>query len=166
LFGTTLARPTSMTSRSRHGHALAGGEKLPQRGVGHWFTRTASSVANLVGSPWAFLAAIGVIVTWAITGPIFGFSSDWQLVVNTGTTIVTFLMVFLIQNTQNRDSRAIHLKLDELIRAMPQARNEFMEVEDEDLDEIEREKRIVDKADPAPPADRRAPAGDGKTKHH
>jgi low affinity Fe/Cu permease len=88
------------------------------------------------------------------------------------TTIVTFLIVFLIQNTQNRDSRAIHLKLDELIRATPRARNEFMEVEDEDLDEIEREKRIVDQAHPAPPEVPKAPAapshalsGNGKTKH-
>jgi len=88
------------------------------------------------------------------------------------TTLVTTLMVFLIQNTQNRDSRAIHLKLDELIRATPRARNEFMEVEDEDLDEIEREKRIVDQADPAPPEGRKVPrapghalSGNGKTKH-
>jgi low affinity Fe/Cu permease len=91
---------------------------------------------------------------WAITGPIFGFSDTWQLVINTGTTVVTFLMVFLIQNTQNRDARAIHLKLDELLRATPNARKEFMEAEEEDLDEIEREKAIVDRDDPAPPEER------------
>ncbi len=108
-----------------------------------------------MGSPWAFLIAVGVILVWALTGPVFNFSSDWQLVVNTGTTIVTFLMVFLIQNTQNRDARAMHLKLDELIRAVPKARNEFMEAEEEDMDEIEREKEIVDEADPAPPAHKR-----------
>jgi low affinity Fe/Cu permease len=132
----------------------------------------ASSVANLVGSPWAFLVAVAVIAAWALTGPLFGFSSDWQLIVNTGTTVVTFLIVFLIQNTQNRDSRAIHLKLDELLRATPRARKEFMEAEEEDLDEIEREKRIVDEADPAPPAGRtaltppgHALSGNGKTKH-
>jgi low affinity Fe/Cu permease len=127
----------------------------PQTGFGHWFSRAASIVAQLTGTPWAFLLAISVIVTWAVTGPIFGFSDTWQLVINTGTTIVTFLMVFLIQNTQNRDARAMHLKLDELIRAVPQARNEFMEAEEEDLDEIEREKKIVDQADPRPPAHRR-----------
>ena len=95
-----------------------------------------------------------MIVSWVVTGPIFGFSDTWQLVINTGTTIVTFLMVFLIQNTQNRDARAIHLKLDELLRATPRARNEFMEAEEEDLDEIEREKAIVDRDDPAPPKER------------
>jgi low affinity Fe/Cu permease len=107
-----------------------------------------------MGAPWAFLAAVLVIAIWLITGPIFGFSTEWQLVINSGTTIVTFLMVFLIQNTQNRDARAIHLKLDELLRATPGARNEFMEAEEEDLDEIEREKAIVDKDDPAPPKEK------------
>ena len=127
------------------------GKKTSASGLGHWFTRAASRVSTAVGSPWAFLIAAGVIVAWAITGPLFNFSSDWQLVVNTGTTIVTFLMVFLIQNTQNRDSRALHLKLDELLRAVPSARKEFMEAEEEDLDEIEREKEIVDRDDPNPP---------------
>jgi low affinity Fe/Cu permease len=112
-------------------------------------------VSTAVGRPWAFLVAAGVIVVWAVTGPIFNFSSDWQLIVNTGTTIVTFLMVFLIQNTQNRDARALHLKLDELLRATPRARNEFMEAEEEDLDEIEREKEIVDRDDPNPPENKR-----------
>ncbi|HUQ41463.1 MAG TPA: low affinity iron permease family protein [Candidatus Limnocylindrales bacterium] len=133
-------------------------ESPPRTGFGHWFSRAASIVAGLTGTPWAFLLAISVIVTWAVTGPIFGFSDTWQLVINTGTTIVTFLMVFLIQNTQNRDARAMHLKLDELIRAVPQARNEFMEAEEEDLDEIEREKKIVDRADPRPPAHKREEA--------
>src|SRR5207248_1821340 len=118
------------------------------------------------------LAAILVILLWAVTGPIFGFSDTWQLLINTGTTVATFLMVFLIQNTQNRDSRAIHLKLDELLRAVPRARKEFMEAEEEDLDEIEREKAIVDQADPNPPATKRRskeperhaarPSGNGK----
>lgn len=152
----------------RSGHSAEIDERVPQSGVGHWFTRMASVVSNAVGSPWSFLAAVGVIVVWAISGPIFNFSSDWQLVVNTGTTIVTFLMVFLIQNTQNRDSRAIHLKLDELLRATPKARNEFMEAEEEDLDEIEREKAIVDRADPNPPPhkaeERRSRNGNGKPK--
>jgi low affinity Fe/Cu permease len=128
-----------------------------------------SIVSSAVGSPWSFLVALGVILVWALTGPIFNYSSDWQLIVNTGTTIVTFLMVFLIQNTQNRDSRALHLKLDELLRATPKARNKYMEVEEEDLDEIERQKAIVDRADPNPPphkAEERTSAdGNGKAKN-
>ncbi len=127
---------------------------MAQRGFGHWFSRAASRIAEVAGRSWAFLTALLVIVLWGTTGPIFGFSDTWQLVINTGTTIVTFLMVFLIQNTQNRDARAIHLKLDELLRATPKARKEFMEAEEEDLDEIEREKAIVDRADPAPPTER------------
>jgi low affinity Fe/Cu permease len=100
-----------------------------------------------------------LILVWALTGPVFGFSDTWQLMANTGTTIITFLMVFIIQNTQNRDSKAIQLKLDELLRAVPRARNVFMDVEDEDLTEIAREKAIVDKDDPDPPADKRENAG-------
>lgn len=107
-----------------------------------------------MGRPWAFIAAVAIIVLWFVTGPLFGFSSEWQLFVNTGTTIITFLMVFLIQHAQNRDAEATHLKLDELLRAVPNARKEFMEAEEEDLDEIVREKQIVDRADPAPPEDR------------
>ena len=149
-----LPRLTLMPSNERVRHRVATGHKLPARGFSHWFSRFAGMIAEVMGRPWAFLAAVTVIVVWAITGPIFGFSSDWQLVVNTGTTVITFLMVFLIQNTQNRDARAIHLKLDELLRANPHARKEFMEAEEEDLDEIEREKAIVDESDPAPPEDR------------
>ena len=129
-------------------------DKLPQHGLGHTFSRFASRIAQWMGAPGAFLIAVLLIVVWLLTGPIFGFSTEWQLIVNSVTTVATFLMVFLIQNTQNRDARAIHLKLDELIRATPKARNEFMEAEEEDLDEIEREKAIVDKDDPAPPRER------------
>lgn len=142
------------TTRQRREHRLAVGEKLPQRGLGHTFSRFATRVANWMGAPWAFLVALLLIVTWALTGPVFGFSTEWQLIVNSATTIATFLMVFLIQNTQNRDARAIHLKLDELLRAMPTARNEFMDAEEEDIDEIEREKAIVDRDDPAPPKEK------------
>jgi low affinity Fe/Cu permease len=95
-----------------------------------------------------------VIAGWGLSGPIFGFSDTWQLLANTGTTIITFLMVFIIQNTQNRDAKAMQLKLDELLRAVPKARNVFMDVEDEDLTEIAREKEIVDRDDPNPPTDK------------
>ena len=138
----------------RSAQRLAVGEKLPQRGLTHMFSRFASRIAEWMGAPMAFLIAALLIVVWLLTGPVFGFSTEWQLIVNSGTTIATFLMVFLIQNTQNRDARAIHLKLDELLRATPKARNEFMEVEEEDLEEIEREKEIIDKDDPAPPRER------------
>jgi low affinity Fe/Cu permease len=115
------------------------------------FTRFASLSSDWFGSHWAFSIAVGLVLVWTATGPLFNWGSDWQLFINTVTTVCTFVMVFLIQNTQTRDSKAIHLKLDELIRATPQARNEFMEAEEEDLDEILREKAIVDTADPAPP---------------
>jgi len=158
----TFARHPGVEKRARRagrpaGHQVDVGEKLPQRGLSHWFSQFASRTANATGSHWAFLAMVVFIVTWAVTGPLFGFSDSWQLIANTVTTLTTALMVFLIQNTQNRDSRAIHLKLDELIRAVPRARKEFMEAEEEDLDEIEREKAIVDKDDPNPPADRVKP---------
>ena len=95
--------------------------------------------SNVLGSPWAFVLSILVIVVWAATGPTFHFSDTWQLIINTGTTIVTFLMVFIIQNTQNRDAKAVHLKLDEIIRALKGARNELVDLEelsDEDLKKL------------------------------
>ena len=101
------------------------------------FARRCSSV---LGSPWAFAAAILIIVVWGVTGPTFHYSDTWQLIINTGTTIVTFLMVFLIQNTQNRDAKAMHLKLDEIIRALKKARNEMVDLEelsDEELNKLE-----------------------------
>jgi low affinity Fe/Cu permease len=110
------------------------------------FTRFAVGVSETAGTPRAFGVALAVIVTWAITGPFFGWSDSWQLVVNTGTTIVTFLMVFLVQTTQNRESRALHLKLDELIRAQKRARNIFAALEDatdEELAELEGEFRRI-----------------------
>ena len=101
------------------------------------FRKFSRQASHWVGSTWAFLGAVAAILVWASLGPISGFSSTWQLVINTGTTIVTFLMVFLIQNTQNRDSSAIHLKLDELIKAINQARPEFLDAENDSDDEIE-----------------------------
>jgi low affinity Fe/Cu permease len=103
------------------------------------FTRCAKWTAHATGRPITFSLAVGVIVIWAITGPLFNFSDTWQLVINTGTTIVTFLMVFLIQNTQNRDAEAVQVKLDEIIRAIGNAKNELLdleELEEKDLDEI------------------------------
>ena len=112
------------------------------------FARRSSSI---LGSAWAFIVAITVIVVWAATGPMFHFSDTWQLIINTGTTIVTFLMVFLIQNTQNRDAKAVHLKLDELIRALQGARNNLVDLEklsDEELTRLEEEfTRIQRKAE-------------------
>ena len=104
-----------------------------------WFENAASKVATAAGRPRAFLLAVLIIVVWGASGPLFHWSDTWQLVINTGTTIVTFLMVFLIQNAQNRDGAAIQAKLDELIRAVGHARNEFIGVEhltELELDEI------------------------------
>jgi low affinity Fe/Cu permease len=106
------------------------------------FTRFARATSHLSGRPATFLCAAAIVVAWAVSGPFFGFNDTWQLVINTGTTIITFLMVFLIQNTQNRDAEAVHVKLDELIRAVKGAHNALLdleELEDEDLDRIRAE---------------------------
>ncbi|MEO7166374.1 MAG: low affinity iron permease family protein [Spartobacteria bacterium] len=106
------------------------------------FRVAARKASSVLGTAWAFIGALSVIVIWALTGHLFHYSDTWQLIINTGTTIVTFLMVFLIQNTQNRDSKAIHLKLDELIRSMAGARNRLLDLEtlsDEDLDDFQAE---------------------------
>jgi len=112
------------------------------------FARRSSAV---LGSAWAFGVAILIIVIWGLTGPAFHYSNTWQLIINTGTTIVTFLMVFLIQNTQNRDAKAAHLKLDEIIRALEGARNELIDLEklaDEDLTTLEKQfERVRKKAE-------------------
>jgi low affinity Fe/Cu permease len=105
------------------------------------FRRFAHATACAIGSPYAFLLAIITVVAWAATGPLFGYSNTWQLVINTGTTVVTFLVVFMIQNTQNRDSRELHLKLDELIRAVNTARNSMVELEDLPDEELARLRR-------------------------
>lgn len=102
-----------------------------------WFTRAAKWASRTAGRPSTFIVALVVIVIWAITGPLFGFSDTWQLVINTGTTIVTFLMVFLIQNTQNRDTDALQIKLDELLRAVETARNTMIDLEELDDEELE-----------------------------
>lgn len=114
--------------------------------MNEFFRRFSHQVAQATGSSSAFIAAFSVIVVWLLTGPIFGFSDTWQLVINTGTTIVTFLMVFLIQNAQNRDAKALHLKLDELIRALKEARNEVIDLEeatDAEIESLEKEFRTL-----------------------
>jgi low affinity Fe/Cu permease len=100
------------------------------------FRKIANRISLLMGSPWAFMAALLLIIAWAISGPLFHFQDTWQLVINTSTTIITFLMVFLIQNTQNRDSRAEQVKLDELLRSIKGARNSFVNIEEIPDDEL------------------------------
>ena len=106
--------------------------------MNEFFRKFSHKISAAVGTPWAFMLAIGIIVVWALTGPLFQFSDTWQLVINTSTTIVTFLMVFVIQNTQNRDAKAIHLKLDELIRGVENARNNLVDLEDLSDEELEK----------------------------
>jgi len=116
-------------SKSSHAHG--------SKGIFHL---CAHKMALAVGSPWAFVAAALVVAIWALLGPVFHYSDTWQLVINTGTTIVTFLMVFLIENTQNRDTKAMHLKLDELIRGVHGARTRLMnlaELSDEEVDKLQ-----------------------------
>lgn len=125
------------------------------------FIRFATRTAKVAGRPWTFLACLGVVIIWAASGPLFEFSEGWQLFINTGTTIVTFLMVFLIQNTQNRDAAAMHAKLDELVYATTKAENRFVGIEhltdrelDAILEEVERRAREIH-------AQRRARLGQG-----
>lgn len=110
------------------------------------FRRFAQSVARISGEAYTFLVALVVIIVWVVTGPLFAYSDTWQLVINTGTTIVTFLMVFVVQNTQNRDNQALQLKLDELLRSTRNARNSFVDIEelpDEELDRLAEEFRSM-----------------------
>ena len=118
-----------------------------------FFTAFATKTAHLMGSYWAFLIAVLVVVAWAMTGRLFNYSDTWQLVINTGTTIVTFLMVFLIQNTQNRDAKAMHLKLDELIVAVKRAHNELVDIEELDDEQLEKLAAIYKKKKEARSAD-------------
>jgi low affinity Fe/Cu permease len=122
------------------------------------FTRIATIIATAAGRPLTFLIAALVIVVWAVSGPVFHYSDTWQLVINTGTTIVTFLMVFLIQNSQNRDGAAIQAKLDELLRAIEDARSHFVGIEhmtDEEIENIRTalEKEVTDADEPCDPED-------------
>lgn len=130
--------------RNRHSHNITTmTDKTKQNGGGltrlpNIFHAFAHKTSVVVGSPWAFVLAMATIAVWAVTGPIFGFSDTWQLVINISTTIITFLMVFLIQNTQNRDAHAMQLKLDELIRALKSARNSLIDLEDLSEDELKK----------------------------
>jgi low affinity Fe/Cu permease len=120
------------------------------------FRSFAHGTAEVVGSPWAFALGVAVILIWAVTGPLFHFSDTWQLIINTGTTVVTFLMLFLIQSTQNRDAKAMHLKLDELIRAVGAARTKLVHLEnltDDELSNLEQEfQKLHDKLQNKKPA--------------
>src|SRR5438105_6536244 len=117
------------------------------------FRQFAQKTSQLVGSSWAFIFAVLIIIVWAISGPMFHYSDTWQLVINTGTTVITFLIVFLIQNTQNRDAKAIHLKLDELIKGVKGARTGLVDLErlsDQELDELKDEFEQLRHADNHP----------------
>ena len=125
--------------------------------MGDMFEHLATKVAAWSGRPASFATALLIVMVWALVGPLFGYSDTWQLVINTGTTIVTFLMVFLIQNSQNRDAAAIQAKLDEVIRAMDGARNEFIGIEHLTDNEIEGiRSRLEEQVGPHPPGRRRA----------
>jgi low affinity Fe/Cu permease len=125
-----------------------------------WFGKAASKAAGWVGAPSSFTIAAATIVLWAVLGPYYRYSNGWQLVINTGTTIVTFLMVFLIQNTQNRDARALHLKLDEVIRAIHGAHNEMINIEhlsDAELEKLAKHyERVRDECEARRKRDKRA----------
>lgn len=116
----------------------------------NFFRKFAATTSHAVGTPWSFLLAIVIVISWAASGPVFHYSDTWQLVINTGTTIVTFLMVFLIQNTQNRDAKAIHLKLDEMIKATKGARNSLIDLDnlsDKQLKQLEESYKQICKED-------------------
>jgi low affinity Fe/Cu permease len=139
----------NVQNASRLEVAKVGADSGRKQTQGDAFGKFAASASSWLGSKWAFVGATAIILVWAMTGPIFHYSDTWQLVINTGTTIITFLMVFIIQNTQNRDARAINLKLDELIHAIDNAKNQMMDIEklsDAELDEIH-EKYIQLRAD-------------------
>ena len=138
---TSADRPSKTQEEALSHFARARQQVVRTNTVSLWFSRFASRTAQLVGHPYMFIAAVIVLLAWAGSGPLFHFSDTWQLIINTGTTIVTFLVVFLIQNTQNRDAKALHLKLDELIRSHVPARNDMIDIEklsDEELDELEK----------------------------
>jgi len=137
-----------MAGKHRISYVQAREEVKKTSGMNFWFSRFASSTALVVGHPYVFIAAVLVLVLWAVSGPYFHYSDTWQLIINTGTTIITFLVVFLIQNTQNRDAKALHLKLDELIRSHHPANDDLIDIQklsDEELDELEKRYEAIRK---------------------
>jgi low affinity Fe/Cu permease len=129
-----------MPAKHRIPYVKAKHEIRQAGGVNFWFSRFASRTAQIVGHPMVFFAAVVLLLIWAVSGPYFHYSDTWQLIINTSTTIVTFLVVFLIQNTQNRDAKALHLKLDELIRSHHPANDDLIDIQklsDEELDALE-----------------------------
>jgi low affinity Fe/Cu permease len=135
---------TKSSSARVYGEATEGVQMAKNKSSSR-FPAFARWMANAAGKPVTFAVALFVVIIWAVTGPIFGYSDTWQLVINTGTTIVTFLMVFLIQNTQNRDTQALQLKLDELIRVTKGARNRMLDLEEMDEDDLERFREIYER---------------------
>jgi low affinity Fe/Cu permease len=130
-----------MPAKHRIPYVQARDEIKTASGINLWFSRFASSTAQVVGHPMVFCGAVVLLVVWALSGPYFHYSDTWQLIINTSTTIVTFLVVFLIQNTQNRDAKALHLKLDELIRSHHPADDDLIDIQklsDEELDALEK----------------------------
>jgi len=128
---------------NKHAQNPNSGNGTPR--IQHWFHKFAYATSEVMGSPWAFLIAVSTIVVWGLLGPVFHYSDSWQLIINTGTTIITFLMVFLIQNTQNRDAQAFHLKLNELIHAIKGARNKMIDLEDLSDEELKKLKQEFEK---------------------
>jgi low affinity Fe/Cu permease len=140
LASSSRGNPGTQHPANRGLHAET--EPKPPKKWSDYFRSFSSATSTSMGRPWAFLTAILIILAWGLSGPFFHFSDTWQLVINTSTTIITFLMVFLIQNTQNRDAKAIHLKLDELIHAVDGARNKLVNLEnlsDDELAKLEKE---------------------------
>ena len=132
-----------MTHSHTHAHDRGNHHEESQSGLHDRFNEISDRVNEAVGSLWAVGLAVLVVLVWALTGPLFNFSDTWQLVINTSTTVVTFWMVFIIQNSQNRNARAVHVKLDEIIRSLENARNEFITTEKATEEEIEiREKEL------------------------
>src|SRR6266851_8504833 len=144
-----------MVQHSRTRYIEAKEQVKKTHGINLWFSRFASETAQVVGHPYMFLAAVFVIAFWGFSGPYFHFSDTWQLIINTGTTIITFLVVFLIQNTQNRDAKALHLKLDELIRGVEGARTHLVDLEELSDEELERLQKQFTRLRKSEPKDRR-----------